>query len=931
MPPGEQNKVVKTFHRRRRAAGVVVAAVAVLAATVTPAATATTTPTTALSILPPGEDGLVNGAQVIQYEANGSGLSPAAQDQLAPYAALPYATSTLDGSNLSKYFIPETIGVPANPSRVERPGDDVTIYRDGHDVPHIFGSSLASMAFGAGYAAAEDRLFLMDVLRHYGEGDLSEFLGPSCSFEQMDHDQLLTAAYTPAQLQQQLDALPTRFGTLGSDISQMISSYVGGINQYIAQATTNPSMLPADYAAAVGPPQPWKATDVVALSSLIGAVATSGGYGIVDAQLLRYLQSKLGPSAGAAAFAAFKEQNDPAAPTTIPAPFAYMLPGQIDPSLTAIPDNPSAPLQGGPTDTTQDCQLSAPSTPTAAAVDRSVTALLRPRTGMSNAVVVGASHASGGHPIAVFGPELGYYAPEILMEEDLHAPGYSAAGAAFPGASFVVEIGRTPKFAWSATTASAQQTDTRIEAVCSPTGGTPQPAGVFYLFDGKCIPMGEQDHTEIAVTKPGGQGAPAVIDHRIYTTVHGIVQGWTTVAGKPVAVVDQRSTYGHEADSFAGFLRWGEPSLTNGPATWVAGAADITYSFNWFYVDDSNIAYVVSGLDPVRPADVDPNLPTWGTGRSEWLGWLAPADHPHSVNPPQGWLVSWNNKPAPEFSASDDLFGWGPVYRSQLLTSQLQSAFSANGGVLDPPQAVRVAELAATQDMSATATLPAVLSSVAASADPEVQALAAQLRSWLDAGAHRLKASPGDPQYSDAAAVAIWDETYPRVVEAIFANLFAAGGVTDVDGLPWSYDALPMPFAETPNSAGSHQGDGYYVGWEGYVVKALAQAAGGALADPFPPAVAATLCGGQGSTACGSAIASAFHAAYDALVKANGGSTDVGSWTADTATATQSAAQGSTVTMPEYDSIVYQAIGIVSPPAQDWQNRPTFQQVIQYG
>ena len=69
--------------------------------------------------------------------------------------------------------------------------------RDSHDVPHIYGSTPEAGAFGAGYAQAEDRLFLMDVLRHYGEGTLSSFIGPSCADEQMDHDQLLLAPVHP--------------------------------------------------------------------------------------------------------------------------------------------------------------------------------------------------------------------------------------------------------------------------------------------------------------------------------------------------------------------------------------------------------------------------------------------------------------------------------------------------------------------------------------------------------------------------------------------------------------------------------------------------------------------------------------------------------------------------------------------------------------
>ena len=48
---------------------------------------------------------------------------------------------------------------------------------------------------------------------------------------------------------------------------------------------------------------------------------------------------------------------------------------------------------------------------------------------------------------------LGYYVPEILMEEDLHGPDIDATGAAFPGVSLYVLLGHGQDFAWSATSA----------------------------------------------------------------------------------------------------------------------------------------------------------------------------------------------------------------------------------------------------------------------------------------------------------------------------------------------------------------------------------------------------------------------------------------------------------------------------------------------
>ena len=69
------------------------------------------------------------------------------------------------------------------PGEVEstiEPKPGVTILRDkAYGVPHIYGDTRADTMFGAGYAGANDRLFLMDVLRHTGRAELASFLGGS--------------------------------------------------------------------------------------------------------------------------------------------------------------------------------------------------------------------------------------------------------------------------------------------------------------------------------------------------------------------------------------------------------------------------------------------------------------------------------------------------------------------------------------------------------------------------------------------------------------------------------------------------------------------------------------------------------------------------------------------------------------------------------
>ncbi|MBV8160125.1 MAG: penicillin acylase family protein [Acidimicrobiia bacterium] len=730
----------------------------------------------ALSILPAGENGLVNAPQALAFELNGT--RPAnSNDQLGKYADLVYAPANLDDSQLSTYYDDESFGVaPGNITRVETPSGSVpvVIYRDTHDVPHIYSSTLAGAGYGIGYAQAEDRLFLMDVLRHYGQGTLSSFLGPSCGFEQMDHDQLLTAPYTAAQAQAQLDALPQEYGAKGQRVLDLLNAYSDGVNAYISAATTNPSLLPADYAAPLAPPAPWHPTDTIYVAAVIGGILGKGGGNEVgNAALLQYLQRGLGDAAGRAAFADFKEQNDPDAPTVVTdRAFPYEIPGAVDPSTTAMPDDAGAPLAGGPTDTTPNCQLNAPSLPGLAAAQ----ALLQLPHDLSNALLVDGQHSASGHPIAVFGPQVAYFAPQILAEEDVHAPGYQAAGASIPGTG-LVELGRGEDYAWSATSATSDIEDQRLEVICNPNGGPPQRQGTSYLFDGQCLPMQQESFTEVGVPKVGGQGAPAVITHAISLTRHGVVHGWTTAGGRPVAVVNQRSTFNHELDSAIGFLDWADPSVTHDAASWMVGASEIGYTFNWLYVDTGHIAEFTSGLDPLRPTNVDPNLPTWGTGNAEWQGWLAPQDHPHTTDPASGMIVSWNNKPAPGFSAADSTYSYGPLYRSMTLVDELHHQLAIHAGKLTRANVVSAMEVGAVTDFDGRQLVPELASYLSGVPLPPADAaMLAQLQSWAAGGALRRRAQPGDAQYADAAAVAIMDELEPRLIRAFFDPIFAAGG-----------------------------------------------------------------------------------------------------------------------------------------------------------
>ena len=871
------------------------------------------------SILPPGEHGLYNATDLLAFETSGARPTGAA-DQKTKYDALIYGAPSLTDATLGSYFQDASFGIkPGQLSRTEVPSANVpvTIYRDKSDVPHIYGGTDEATEYGAGYAGAEDRLFLMDVLRHYGHGTTSEFLGPSCGDEAMDHDQLLLTGYSDAELQQQFDQLSTLYGAQGARFKKLFTSYVAGINGYIAASQTDPRLVPGDYAVVGAPPQPWTVKDVIAIAGLVGGIFGKGGGGeLQNAKLLQYLTAQIGAAQAKTTFKAFRSRNDPLAPTTTTKAFPYDIPGTINPATTALPDDPSKPLTGGPTNTTPNCDLTAPNIGALKVVS---SVLAFPKM-LSNALVVDAKHSTTGHPLAVFGPQVGYFTPQILMEQELHGPDLVSSGASFAGTNGIVELGRGEDYSWSATSAGTDNVDTRLERLCNPTGGAIGAEEKNYLFKGRCVPMRHHTFSETALTKPGGLGLPVQITHELYYTVHGPVQGWTTSGGKPVAVTSQRSTYLHELDSGIGFLAWNTPSLTHDATSWMKGAGEIGYTFNWLYADDKDIAYYLSGANPLRPKNVDPDFPTWGDGTSEWQGFQSFAAHPHEVNPAKGYFTSWNNKPAPLFSAHDTQYAYGAVYRSLSLDEALMQQLAAHGGKITRANLAQAMSTASTVDLSGRRVLPELIPYLSkVPLDATGKQMVTRLKAWLATGAHRIKAKAGDTQYRDADAVAIMDELYPRLAQAFYDPLFVKGGVSVQDGLGYAYSKVPQDFANAPNYRGSHLGSAYDGGFESFLLTSLRQLRGVPVADAFPASVSSRVCAGN----CPAAIAKAFTDAAAALNTANGTAT-VTSWTNNTAN--KAAGQ----TQPLYDAIHYAAVGVAGQPVGDWQNRPTFQQVVMF-
>ena len=198
--------------------------------------------------------------------------------------------------------------------------------------------------------------------------------------------------------------------------------------------------------------------------------------------------------------------------------------------------------------------------------------------------------------------------------------------------------------------------------------------------------------------------------------------------------------------------------------------AGVEFSFNWFYADDKDIALFSSGRLPVRAPGTDPALPTDGSGAYDWRGFLTPAQHAQAINPANGEILNWNNKPAADVGASDDNWSFGSIQRVQLLQKQLD----AKKGKLTLADVASAMNGAATQDLRAVVVLPDVAAVLKTGAAPSPRAaqMLQLLEAWEAKGASRLDLNL-DGKVDDPGA-AIMDAVWDRWADAVMTPVLGA-------------------------------------------------------------------------------------------------------------------------------------------------------------
>ncbi len=612
---------------------------------------------------------------------------------------------------------------------------DVMIIRDDMGVPHVHAHDLRALFYGNGYAQGQDRLWQAETLRRAATGRLAEWFGPPS---------------LPSDIQARLVfGPPERRAALLDDASPetrlIFESFVDGLNAWIDEASAT-GKLPHEYAAFGVEPEPWAVDDSLAVFMLLGSqFGWFGGDDLAAAVDHADLVARLGPVEGARAFADTHFLDDPSAPTTIPP--------TGPPGAPAAANAPVPPPRTLPGDLVQVARELGAS----ARAQKEALARVGLRRGpMSNAILIGASRSADGHALLLGGPQMGYGAPQINHEMGLHGAGFDVTGmqiAGFP----LVPIGVGRDYAWTLTSGGSDNTDFFIETL--------NPANPLqYRHQDAWRDLDCRVETFHVVG-----GAPT--GRTLCRSVHGPIVAMTQGSAYAMA----NSTFGSELASYQAWLNMGRVRSFE---DFRANLEVVAYNFNVFYADTAgHIGYWHVGKIPVRAPGAVPFFPQPGDGSSDWQGVIPFADMPQVVNPAQGWLVNWNNKPEAGWAnSSAGFWDWGPVHRvntlRHLIAQQLPERFTpATLATINQRAGLTTDSPSGAADVVIVSTmLGPMVDAVDTSADPRLDEVAALLRGW-----DWLQTDVDGDEAYDSPAVAVFNAWWQATLESLFFPKLGTG------------------------------------------------------------------------------------------------------------------------------------------------------------
>ncbi|UCF50303.1 MAG: penicillin acylase family protein [Thermoplasmatales archaeon] len=502
------------------------------------------------------------------------------------------------------------------------------IIRDEYGVPHVFAESKVALAFGAGYAIAQDRLWQSDVFRRQATGRMAEIGLATVEYDYWNR----LSGYSKQENTELLKEI-------SSPYKEMLEAYTEGINLYISEALADPiNKMPFEYIDRGISPELWTEEDSLAIGQMmVRRWGEGGGNELLFAAVLINLIDLNGVLKGWKIFNDVCPQLDPGSDTTLNWSEEFNTP-RISILPPYIPDVIIKSAKKIKSFKDQDKNISE--------------ALGLLYHFGSNGWVVTPSKSATGNPLLLGGPQMGHSIPQIVVELGMHGAGINATGMTFPGVGPAIAIGVSEWGAWTTTSGLSDGVDTYIE-ILHPFNQTK------YRYKKSWLDMEKRIETIY-----DSDGNPH--EFEIYRTVHGPVldSSWKFPLGG-IAISQKMTFWKNEHLTLEGVMSFQE---CKNISEFEEGVSKIVSSHNWFWADrNGDVGYYHAGWYPIRPKfglffrRIDDRFPLIGTGKEEWLG-IVPFDElPQGKNPVEGFYANWNNKPQADWPYAEAEVGpmWG--------------------------------------------------------------------------------------------------------------------------------------------------------------------------------------------------------------------------------------------------------------------------------
>jgi penicillin G amidase len=556
-------------------------------------------------------------------------------------AALVLLVVVASGIAAALYYRMTRGALPQTTGRIAVAGiaNDVDVLRDTGGTPHVLASTVEDVYFTQGYVTAQDRMWEMDLLRRGAAGELSEIVGER-GFSADKNQRLLGFRRVASR----------SFDALEPEMRASLESYARGVNAYIDE---NRGSLPFEFQLLRYEPRPWTPVD----SLLIGKLMAQTLGTTWQRDLMRAHFADLDRETFDALFVETSRYDVP-----------FVGADAAEPRRTSPVRKPA--VAAAPPRQRVDSEARAALEPAvSAALGESgpaidwVLAMLEPShdeapNGSNNWVVGGALTATG-KPLLANDPHLSLDIPPIWYATHLTLADGSldVAGVTIPGIPGII-IGRTPDVAWGVTNFNPDVQDLYAEE---------------FDAQGKRYKVGDQWYdaelrTEaIVVRKDPLRTETETRTTTVIVTRHG-----------PIVSDQGRTKYA---------LRWTalEPG-SEMPAFYLLDRARSWDDFraalsrypgpmqNFVFADTkNNIGYYAAGMIPIRRSG-DGAVPYDGAGNSgDWIGYVPFTELPHVFNPPEGFVVTANNRVLGTSAERFYTHEWMAPFRARRITELIRA------------------------------------------------------------------------------------------------------------------------------------------------------------------------------------------------------------------------------------------------------------------